>query len=60
MYEALSDHDMSKQLSGNPTSIVFLAACFANPFKMNKLTDLYQKIVEEKNIEDDDSDGGKS
>lgn len=47
---------MFKQLSGNPTSIVFLAACYANPFKANKLTDLYERILHEKNIEDDESE----
>ena len=36
--EALSYHDLFRQLSGNPTSIMILAACYSNPFcKFNSL-----------------------
>ena len=36
--ETLSYHDLFKQLSGNPTSIVILAKCYSNPFfKFNSL-----------------------
>ena len=45
-YEALSYHDLFKQLSGNPSSIVILAACYSNPFqKINSLTELYKKVI---------------
>ena len=45
-YEALSYHDLFKQLSGNPSSIVILAACYSNPFrKLNSLTELYKKVL---------------
>ena len=45
-HEALSYHDLFKQLSGNPSSIVFLAACYSSPLhKINSLTELYKKVL---------------
>ena len=45
-YEALSYHDLFKQLSGNPSSIVILAACYSNPFhNVNSLTELYKRVL---------------
>jgi len=45
--EALSYHDLFRQLSGNPTSIMILAACYSNPFyKFNRLAQLYRKVLD--------------
>ena len=44
--QALSLHDLFKQLSGNPTSIVFFANAVANKFKPDQtLTQLYQTAI---------------
>ena len=44
--EALSYHDLFKQLSGNPTSIVILASAIANKFiKQQTIADIYVTAV---------------
>ena len=50
--EALSYHDLFRQLSGNPTSIVILASAIANKFvKADTLAEIYKKaIIDKKEI----------
>ena len=58
-YEALSYHDLFKQLSGNPSSIVILAACYSNPFRnVKSLTELYKRVLS--NITDSGNSEGRS
>ena len=48
--EALSYHDLFRQLSGNPTSIVILASAIANKFvKAHTLAEIYKKAIIDKN-----------
>jgi uncharacterized membrane protein len=56
LIEALSKHDMFKQLAGNPLSITNVAACYASPSMQNKsLKELYELIQQEKlAFEEDD------
>ena len=55
--ETLSYHDLFKQLSGNPTSIVILAKCYSNPFfKFNSLAQLYKKVLDQRSLTEDESD----
>ncbi len=50
----LSEHDMFRQIQGNPTSITLMAAICANGMIVRKnenpLIDIYNKIIEEKDI----------
>ena len=47
--EALQYHDLFKQLSGNPSSIVILAAYYCYPFHQKKmtLTELYKRVIKD-------------
>ena len=46
----MANHDLFKQLSGNPLSIITIASLHANPlFKENSLIELYKKIKSEQN-----------
>ena len=52
---ALANHDLFKQLSGNPFSIRLLAAFNANPMlKNNDLKSIYTKVKNEINLLADD------
>ena len=49
--EVLANHDLFKQLSGNPTSIKMIAASLQNPLiKQNNLIDMYLNIKKEKDL----------
>ena len=59
--EALSYHDLFKQLSGNPTSIVILASAIANKFiKQQTIADIYVTAVLKdqaiESVEDDEEE----
>ena len=59
--QALSWHDLFKHLSGNPMSIVMLAACHSNPFfKTNSLAELYDKVRNGKNLCENDNESNSS
>ena len=52
---ALANHDLFKQLSGNPSSIRILAAINANPMmQKNDLLSIYQKVKDEVDFLADD------
>ena len=57
--DALSAHDMFKQLSGNPTSITMIAAFHANPMIKQRLLEMYKMIKEEKAFVVDELDDGE-
>ena len=45
--EALQYHDLFRQLSGNPTSIVILASALANPMlNCTTMADLYKSAIQ--------------
>ena len=51
MMQALANHDLFRQLCGNPMSIRILASFHANEMLSNNdLTSLYKKVQEEKEI----------
>jgi hypothetical protein len=43
--QALSEHNLFKQLGGNPHSISLLACCRANPLESFSLKEIYQMVV---------------
>jgi hypothetical protein len=51
--QALAEHDLFKQLSGNPYAITMMACFRANPLEPQTLKDIYIKVARERNIHGD-------
>jgi hypothetical protein len=46
--QVLAEHDLFRQLSGNPHAITLLACCRANPSTQKNLNDIYEMVLSDR------------